>query len=320
MAFAGLNFMNFVERRNFIDEKLREKGVEKKPLSADGFLEIWSHYDKDGNLTIEEQEVDDFLNEYLTSAHAKFIEALSDAEIARIKKAYIQGLNVEEGGRISLEYMAKLLPVELGIFVLFRAESRAKTAVEFMDIWKRYDKDLSGFIDASEFALLLKDLLRTGSSPVEPVDLSKARDYAEAFLPFFDINHDGKLGLNELARLLPSKENFVQLAVDKAIKLDALSASDVQQLLDKYDRQNVNGTLEGNELSAFVRDLLATSNNDYSADMVRDFEEVILKACDVDRNGSLDAKELALVINSIANAQSGDPVQNFYHQHSGKKS
>lgn len=49
MAFAGLNFMNFVERRNFIDEKLREKGVEKKPLSADGFLEIWSHYDKDGN-------------------------------------------------------------------------------------------------------------------------------------------------------------------------------------------------------------------------------------------------------------------------------
>ena len=70
---------------------------------------------------------------------------------------------------------------------------------------------MSGYIDAAEFTvrgktnpfsrtlwllnfpdvrfdqifflqLLLKDLLRTGSSPVEPVDLSKARDYAEAFV------------------------------------------------------------------------------------------------------------------------------------------
>lgn len=48
MSIAELDFMNVTERRNYIDEKLREKGLQKVPLSADRFLEIWAHYDKDG--------------------------------------------------------------------------------------------------------------------------------------------------------------------------------------------------------------------------------------------------------------------------------
>ncbi|OQV17027.1 putative Calbindin-32 [Hypsibius exemplaris] len=156
MSIKDITFMNVVERRNYIDEKLKEKGLVSEPLSADGFLEIWAHYDRDGNLTIEEQELDNFLNEYLSSAHAKFIEVMSEPEINKIKKVYRQGLEVTEGGRISLEYMAKLLPVELGVFVLFRSDSRTKTAVEFMDLWKKYDKDLSGTIDCNEFAGILE--------------------------------------------------------------------------------------------------------------------------------------------------------------------
>lgn len=79
---------------------------------------------------------------------------MSEPEIKKIKQVYKQGLDVEQNGRISLEYvrldktmqdlvgvqkhdvlqMAKLLPVELGLFVLFRSESRTKTAVEFMEV------------------------------------------------------------------------------------------------------------------------------------------------------------------------------------------
>ena len=51
MSVKDLVFMNVVERRNYIDEKLRERGVVSQSLSADGFLEIWSHYDKDGRWT-----------------------------------------------------------------------------------------------------------------------------------------------------------------------------------------------------------------------------------------------------------------------------
>ncbi|XP_055336204.1 calbindin-32-like isoform X2 [Paramacrobiotus metropolitanus] len=320
MSIADLDFMNITQRRNYIDEKLREKGLEKVPLSADRFLEIWSHYDKDGNLTIEEQELDSFLDEYLTSAYAKYVEVMKDNEIKGIKKVYMQGLNAEEGGRISLGYMAKLLPVELGIFVLFRSESRTKTAVEFMEIWKKYDKDLSGYIDANEFTLLLAEMLRNNASPSEKIDCSKAREYAEAFLPFFDVNGDGNLGLNELARLLPSRENFVQAAVDKAFSLEGLKPKDIQSLLEKYDK-DVNGSLEGNELSAFVRDILAASNSDYTAQDVKDFEKVIMKVCDTDANGSIDAKELNLIITSIAQAKrkGGDGIKNFYAATCSKK-
>ncbi|OQV17029.1 hypothetical protein BV898_08891 [Hypsibius exemplaris] len=165
-------------------------------------------------------------------------------------------------------------------------------------------------------------MLRAGSptSGLQGFDHKKAEDYAKAFLPFFDIDHDGKLGLNELARLLPSKENFVQLAVDKAFSFEALTAAEVQTLLGKYDK-SVNGTLEGNELSAFVRDLLATGSDKFTAEDVRDLEKVILKTCDLDKNGSIDVKELALVIKSIANAKQkgGDGIYKFYHSRSDKK-
>ena len=67
--------------------------------------------------------------------------------------------------------------------------------------------------------------------------------------------------------------------------------------------QDASGTLEGSELSAFVRDLLATGGKEASAHDISDLEKVILKACDLDRNGTIDGKELALVIKSIANAK-----------------
>ncbi|KAL7631374.1 UNVERIFIED_CONTAM: hypothetical protein RMT77_018324 [Armadillidium vulgare] len=55
------NFM-----RQFRDAESREL----KKLTANQFMEVWSHYDEDGNGYIEGSELDGFLREFVSSVNA----------------------------------------------------------------------------------------------------------------------------------------------------------------------------------------------------------------------------------------------------------
>jgi len=73
-------------------------------------------------------------------------------------------------------------------------------SAEFAKIWQHYDRDGSGYIEAGpELESLLTDVLRAGGEEVTELKIS---DFIAGVLEMFDVNADGKLSRDELARLL----------------------------------------------------------------------------------------------------------------------
>ena len=56
--------------QNFMRQYRDPESRELRKLSANQFMEVWSHYDKDGNGYIEGTELDGFLREFVSSANA----------------------------------------------------------------------------------------------------------------------------------------------------------------------------------------------------------------------------------------------------------
>jgi Ca2+-binding EF-hand superfamily protein len=71
---------------------------------------------------------------------------------------------------------------------------------ELAEIWRHYDRDNSGYIDAGpELERFLTDMLRASGEQVTEL---KVRDFIDGVLELFDINADGKLSRAEVEQLL----------------------------------------------------------------------------------------------------------------------
>ena len=55
-----------------------------------------------------------------------------------------------EDNRIEISEMAAILPTDENFFLLFRHNNPLESSVEFMRVWRAYDKDCSGYIEADE--------------------------------------------------------------------------------------------------------------------------------------------------------------------------
>ncbi|XP_037941519.1 calbindin-32-like [Teleopsis dalmanni] len=75
-------------------------------------------------------------------------------------------------------------------------------------IWREYDTDNSGYIEADELKNFLRDLLKEAKK-INDVSEDKLIEYTDTMLQVFDANKDGRLQLSEMAKLLPVKENFL---------------------------------------------------------------------------------------------------------------
>jgi len=81
-----------------------------------------------------------------------------------------------------------------------------------VQIWTKYDKDSSGFIESNELREFLRDLLATnqqvhGSSghgarvrKSTSIEEDKLDEYTDTLLKIFDANKDGKLQLHEMTK------------------------------------------------------------------------------------------------------------------------
>ncbi|XP_066288536.1 calretinin-like isoform X2 [Branchiostoma lanceolatum] len=170
-------------------------------LTSSQFMEVWDHFDKDGNGFIEGTELDDFFREL---ARQKGGKQPSDQEISDMREAIMLKFDDNKDGRISMNEMSSILPMEESFLLLFRQE--IGTSVEFMEIWRKYDADCSGYIESEELRSFLTDLL---SKAGKDVTEDKLAEYVETILKVFDTNEDGKLDLKEMSKLLPVKENFL---------------------------------------------------------------------------------------------------------------
>ncbi|KAI9576851.1 hypothetical protein GQX74_014626 [Glossina fuscipes] len=190
-------------------------------------MDVWAHYDKDGNGYIEGTELDGFLREFVASANVTDVspEAVTDTMLEELKSCFMEAYDDNQDGKIDIRELAQLLPMEENFLLLFRFDNPLESSVEFMKIWREYDTDNSGYIEADELKNFLRDLLKEAKK-INDVSEDKLIEYTDTMLQVFDANKDGRLQLSEMAKLLPVKENFLCRQVFKAsisMNIDAIS-------------------------------------------------------------------------------------------------
>ncbi|KAL0276630.1 UNVERIFIED_CONTAM: hypothetical protein PYX00_004163 [Menopon gallinae] len=290
--------LNLEKATNFMRQYRDPTSRELKKLSANQFMEVWSHYDKDGNGYIEGTELDGFLREFVSSANATDIspEAVSDAMLVELKQCFMEAYDDNQDGKIDIRELAQLLPMEENFLLLFRFDNPLESSVEFMKIWREYDTDGSGYIEADELKNFLRDLLKEAKK-INDVSEDKLIEYTDTMLQVFDANKDGRLQLSEMAKLLPVKENFLCRSVFKGAT--KLTKEDIERVFSLYDRDN-NGCIENEELRGFLKDLLELVKKDYDAADLEEFEETILQGVDYNQDGKINRKELTMILLALA--------------------
>lgn len=190
-----------------------------------------------GNGFIEGKELDNFLREFVSSVNATDVgpEIVSDSMLAELKECFMEAYDDNKDGKIEIRELAQLLPLEESFLLLFRFDNPLDSSVEFMKIWREYDSDNSGYIEADELKNFLRDLLKEAKK--ETVDEDKLVEYTDTLLQIFDSNKDGKLQLSEMAQLLPVKENFLNRSTFKGAT--RITKEDIERVFALYDRVSV---------------------------------------------------------------------------------
>ncbi|XP_051756390.1 calbindin 2b [Ctenopharyngodon idella] len=212
-------------------------------LTATQFLDIWNKFDADGNGCIEGKELEHFIRE-LEIARKSASADPSNASFKDRMKEFMLKFDENGDGKIEMSELAQILPTEENFLLCFR--QFVGSSAEFMAAWRKYDTDRSGYIESNELKGFLSDLLKKAN---RHYDDKKLNEYTQTILKMFDLNGDGKLGLSEMARLLPVQENFL-------LKFQnfKLSAEEFEVIFTFYDKDG-NGYIDEHELDALLRDL-----------------------------------------------------------------
>uniref|UniRef100_A0A3B5QUF1 Calbindin 2a n=1 Tax=Xiphophorus maculatus TaxID=8083 RepID=A0A3B5QUF1_XIPMA len=164
-------------------------------VTASQFLDIWKHFDVDGNGYIEGKELENFFRELETARRGAGVDPTNPTFRERMKE-FMQKFDKNKDGRIEMSELAQILPTEENFLLCFR--QFVSSSAEFMAAWRRYDTDRSGYIEANELKGFLSDLLEKAN---RHYDEQKLQEYTQTILRMFDLNGDGKLGLSEMARV-----------------------------------------------------------------------------------------------------------------------
>ncbi|XP_028673406.1 secretagogin [Erpetoichthys calabaricus] len=259
-------------------------------LDAAGFLEIWQHFDADDNGYIEGNELDAFFHHLAKKVNGG--DKITAERVQNLKERFMSAYGARADGRLQIQELANMiLPEDENFLLLFRRETPLDNSVEFMRIWRTYDADSSGFISALELKDFLKDLFHQHKKVISP---KKLQEYTDTMMQIFDKNKDGRLDLNDLARILALQENFLL-----QFKMDACSKDerkrDFEKIFAHYDVSKT-GALEGPEVDGFVKDMMELVKPSISGLDLDKFRQILLRHCDVNQDGKIQKNELALCL------------------------
>ncbi|KAK1879932.1 Secretagogin [Dissostichus eleginoides] len=277
-------------------------------LDAAAFLQIWEHFDLEDNGYIEGKELDAFFQHMLETFGLKR-EEINEEKIIRLRERFMSAYDTAADGRLQIQELATImLPEEENFLLLFRRETPLDNSVEFMRIWRSYDADSSGYISAIELKPgtfqplccfmeisqqegFLHDLFLQHRKSITP---EKLEEYTDTMMKMFDRNRDGRLDLNDLARILALKENFLL-----KFKMDACSQDDRKRDFEKifahYDVSKT-GELEGPEVDGFVKDMMELVKPSISGTDLDKFRKALMGHCDINGDGKIQKNELALCL------------------------
>ncbi|GAU87924.1 hypothetical protein RvY_00710 [Ramazzottius varieornatus] len=270
-----------------------ESGKRLDNLSAYDFYTAWQKYDVDGSGFIENTELEGFLKEYLFNiAGLSNQESITSQGCRELADAFLTKHDRDKDGKISISELSAILPTDQTFLLIFRFDNPLDSSEDFMKKWKKYDTDKSGYIEAGELTGFLKDVMKN------KLNDAKVDEYCNSILEIFDANKDGKLSLGEALQLLPVKENFLRTA-KKTTNLSSLDAGQIQKLFVQYDRDG-DGEITAAELDGLCTDIVRMTKKNFDHSDVETLKDTILKGCDIDNNGKIDAKEMLMIIQTIA--------------------
>jgi len=265
-------------------------------LSAQQFMEVWNHFDEDGNGYIENQELDSFIKQLFECLKKGITgSSLRSQELAEMRDNFLKAFDDDNDNRIDIREMAQILPTDENFLVLFQLDHPVESSVDFMKIWKKFDTDCSGFIEANELKNFIKELLKV-SDHISIVSEDDLIAYADTMLNLFDRNGDGKLQLSEMARLIPVQENFLLRPVFK--KGTKITEDDINTVFELYDKDE-NGNIENDELHGFVKDLLELAYEEYDSADLDNLKVSLMKTIDTDKDGRISKRELCLIMKQL---------------------
>ncbi|CAL1610781.1 unnamed protein product [Knipowitschia caucasica] len=259
-------------------------------LDAAGFLEIWQHFDADDNGYIEDKELDDFFCHMMQRLGPQ--EKVTAEQVQGLKQRFMSAYDVTADGKLQIQELAHMiLPEDENFLLIFRREATLDNSVDFMKIWRKYDVDCSGYISAQELKAFLKDLFQQQNKEV-PSD--KMEEYTDNMMKIFDKNKDGRLDLNDLARILALQENFLlQFKMDAGSKMER--KRDFDKIFAHYDVSKTDA-LEGPEVDGFVKDMMGLVRPNMTGPELDKLRTVLLSHCDVNKDGKIQKNELALCL------------------------
>ncbi|XP_051520062.1 secretagogin-like [Myxocyprinus asiaticus] len=257
-------------------------------LTAAVFLQFWTQFDRDDDGFIDRKKLDEFLRCMMKTLKAGDV---CEQQVQRVTETILTSCDITDGHLQMEELAAVLLPEQENFLLLFRREAPLENSVEFMRIWRCYDADSSGYISAAELKSFLRDLFHQHN---KQISTGKLEEYTDTMMKMFDKNQDGRLDLNDLARILALKENFL-------LKFDMEACShedrrrDFEKIFAHYDVSNT-GDLEGAEVDGFVKDMMELVKPSLSGSDLDKFKQVLLGHCDLNRDGKIQKNELALCL------------------------
>eukprot|EP00164_Ancoracysta_twista_P007517 GFYU01010678.1.p1 GENE.GFYU01010678.1~~GFYU01010678.1.p1 ORF type:complete len:279 (+),score=105.81 GFYU01010678.1:59-895(+) len=251
----------------------------RKSLSSVQFMQIFKHYDKDGNGVIDVNELDGFIKDLLIAQG----KPASVKDIQELRCVIIDTYDKNGNGKIELQELAAMFPQDDNFLLQFKNKHKL-TSVQFMSVFRQYDEDNNGYIESTELLGFLKDLMEKEGQTATLEDLET---YKDAMLEMFDVNKDGKLELDELLKILPTEQNYLEKFKNKT----KLKPEEFEDIWKHYDADG-NNSIEAVELEALMRDLIIRDQASVTHTELQEFKKALLDVCDTNKDGKIQKEEL----------------------------
>ncbi|KAJ7338592.1 hypothetical protein JRQ81_012494 [Phrynocephalus forsythii] len=180
-------------------------------------------------------------------------------------------------------------------------------AAAFLRLWQRFDADDNGYIEGKELDNFFHHLLKTMGCE-STITKEKVQKVKERFMSAYDVTADGRLQIQELANMVLSEDENFLLLFRRETPLD--NSVEFMRIWRQYDADS-SGFISAGELRNFLQDLFQQHRKtipdaklqEYTDTMpsisgtdLDKFRQILLRHCDVNKDGKIQKSELALCL------------------------